>query len=183
MDGHFQTFLFLKLVVDTFFLSHYFRRTSIIRYLPTFWEIVVYITNVYQVTKGMKYLIFWCNVTVVTSVWKVFDFCTPIYGRNLELVMDYARYRGGDVSDVCAHVTGCVDQSRARMDERQAIRGASSPAGLRCRWSVRHLAAARADNSQALVVFNHPTNRPHDSYYYTLWLYYLLTYSFSMKLK
>lgn len=32
------------------------------------------------------------------------------------------------------------------------------------------------DNSQALVVFNHLTNRPHDSYYSTLRLYYLLPY-------
>lgn len=37
-------------------------------------------------------------------------------------LIDYARYRGGDVSDVCVRVTG-VDQSRARMDARQAIRG------------------------------------------------------------
>lgn len=114
----------------------------------------------------------------------MFDFCTYIYGTNLELVMDYARYRGGDVSDVCAHVTGCVDQSRARMDERQAIRGASSPAGLRCRWSVRHLTAAEPpDNSQALVVFNHPTSQPHDSYYSTLRLYYLLLYPVSLEMK
>lgn len=108
----------------------------------------------------------------------VFDFCTHIYGTNLEFVMDYARYRGGDV---CAHVTGCVDQSRARMNDRQAIRALrrrpdSGAAGRSVTSPRRRAPPDSLDNSPALVVFNHPTNRPHDSYYFTTFgrLYYLL---------
>lgn len=79
------------------------------------------------------------------------------------------------VGDVCAS-GGRVHQSLARMDARQAIRKA--PAGPRCwlvRSSPRHLTASpprsppsrldtpRHTNGPALVVFNQPTNSPHDS--------------------